>query len=523
MSRTRASTLHRLSRRFSSSFSSNEASSADAYNAIVTRPSHAADIQSTGNGPLNGVAVSIKHNFLTADMPSTASSRMLAYNFQPHFDATAVRLLRRAGANIVGKTNCDEFGMGSANLNSIYGPVLNPAGGSSSTSTMKRVAGGSSGGAAASVRSGSSDLALASDTGGSIRLPASYCGVWGLKPSYGRISRWGLISYADSLDTVGLVARDLALIENGFQVLDLVDERDPSTIGRTYRQRASRLISERLASIGTPDNPLAGLIVGVPLEYFPEELSPEAIERVRCVLKRLRDAGATIRSVSLPNTRRALGAYYVVASAEAASNLARYDGIRYGYQERSDELDIANGEHLYAATRTNGFGEEVRKRILTGTYALSADAFDNYFLKAQKFRRLVQADFDRGFRIPNVLRTFEEQDSIGVENVKGVDILIHASAVGIAPTMPASSDGLQSSIVHKDGSIDATSYVQDVLTVPASLAGLPALNMPVELELKACSDEATRLPIGVSAVAQWGCESILWKVARHAAADVSTT
>jgi len=505
---------------------------------------------------LAGIPLSIKHNFLTADMPTTASSRTLL-NFHPHFDATAVRLLRHAAAHVVGKTNCDEFGMGSANVHSIYRPVINPAssssggggegGGASSArapAKRQRVSGGSSGGSAASVASGSSALSLASDTGGSIRLPASYCGVWGFKPSYGRVSRWGLIAYADSLDTVGLLGAPEGLdhLIRAFEVLDKVDGRDPTAVSRALRERADRLVQARLEQIAastTTETPeggaprLEGLIVGIPREYFPAELSRDVADCVRRVVRRLREKGAVVRSVSLPHTDRTLGAYYVLASAEAASNLARYDGIRYGFRKDGKPEDIANGEHPYAATRSEGFGDEVQRRILVGTYALSADAFDNYFLQAQKIRRLVQADFDRVFAMPNVLRrpTGSSTESMAsdnqaaiendIANEEKVDILIHPSAVGIAPLLPDPNDDNDST--PEEGRA-AASYVQDVLTVPASLAGLPALSMPLghgrPTDVEEAGSPSSSWPIGVSAVAQWGGEAMLWRVARALAAEL---
>ncbi|KAK0547565.1 Trimeric GatFAB AmidoTransferase(AdT) complex subunit, partial [Tilletia horrida] len=481
----------------------------DPYNALVTRFPLANHHHSVDPSlPLSGLTASIKHNFLTAAHPSTAASRMLLTNFRPHFDATAVRLLRDAGgASLVGKTNCDEFGMGSENVHSVYGPALHPH----YSSTRRRAAGGSSGGAAAATASGQCDLSLASDTGGSIRLPASYCGVWGLKPSYGRISRWGLIAYADSLDTVGLLGRELEPVRRAYGVLDSVDARDPTAVGRAYRSEAERLVSARLAQIGGGGGgggrdddargrqrrplPLAGMVIGVPREYFPAELSRAVVRVVRQTLRRLKAAGATLRSVSLPHTERSLGAYYVLASAEAASNLARYDGIRYGFRKESDPADLAAGEHPYAATRSAGFGPEVQRRILVGTYALSAGAFDNYFLKAQRIRRLVQADFDRVFALPNVLRRDASSSPTSAPTPNGsstgVDVLIHPSAVGIAPLLPEASDeGKATTASSTSTSTSASSYVQDVLTVPASLAGLPALSMPVGLSSGSCSGSA---------------------------------
>lgn len=276
-------------------------------------------------GLLSGWSTSVKANFCTTDgLPTSCGSRMLE-TYQSPFEATAVALLRKQGANIVGKTNCDEFGMGSANIHSAFGPVLNPHDASA-------VAGGSSGGAAASVAEGTARIALASDTGGSVRLPAAYCGVFGLKPSYGLISRWGLVSYADSLDTVGIMASSVEDLEASFGVVNAFDEQDPTAIDEGVRQDAHAALDELkiTSSASDPESRLAGVRIGIPRQYFPKELAPRIVEPLRQALRLLKRAGAELVPVSLPRTEVALSAYYVVASAEASSNLARYDGIRYG-------------------------------------------------------------------------------------------------------------------------------------------------------------------------------------------------
>lgn len=392
--------------------------------------------------------------------------------FQSPFDATVVKLLREQGADILGKTNCDEFGMGSLNINSVHGPVINPLSFLDGVDGVSRSAGGSSGGSAAAVAAGMCFAALGTDTGGSVRLPASYCGVVGLKPSYGLLSRWGVVSFADSLDCVGVFAANVQDTRRVFDALNVHDPKDPTSVPEEIRRQAAADSQARMDSWSGDKRSLRGLRIGVPQEYFPAELSPFVRQRVRDVVSELKSMGATVIPVSLPSTSYALSAYYVIASAEASSNMARYDGVEYGFQVRSPpEADHSTASRVYAYTRTRGFGEEVQKRVLLGTYALTADAFDNYFLQAQKVRQLVKDDFNRSFL--------------------GVDVLIHASAIRTAP--PLGEDG------------GLSTYVQDVLTVPASLAGVPAMSVPAGVEREGW-------PVGVSIVGQWGSERVLMRV-----------
>ncbi|KAF8347960.1 amidase signature domain-containing protein [Amanita rubescens] len=421
-------------------------------------------------GPLSGVGIAIKDNICTADMPTTCSSKMLK-DFTPPFDATVVQLLRQAGADILGKTNCDEFGMGSLNIHSVHGPVVNPL---RFGDGMPRSAGGSSGGSAAAVAAGMCFAALGTDTGGSTRLPAAYCEIVGLKPSYGLLSRWGVVSFADSLDCVGIFAAKVEDAEKVFDILNVFDDKDPTAAPEEVRRRADIDARERM-SIWDESGSLHGLRIGIPQEYFPAELSPEIRERVRVVVSRLQAKGATVVPVSLPSTSYALSAYYVLASAEASSNMARYDGVEYGNQERTPAgADLTRAGRVYAHTRTAGFGREVQKRVLLGTYGLTASAYDNYFLQAQRVRELVKADFERVFILSNHLHGRR-----GVNN--GVDVVIHASGIGEAPLL-GDERGLET-------------YVEDVLTVPASLAGLPAVSIG-----------------GVSVVGQWGSEALVMRV-----------
>lgn len=442
-------------------------------------------------GSLAAWTVSIKDNICTKDMPTTCSSKMLESYTSP-FEATSVRLLREAGANIIGKTNCDEFGMGSMNLDSAFGPVYNPR---VPDGQPPRVAGGSSGGAAASVAAKYCKVAIGSDTGGSIRLPAAYCGVYGFKPSYGLISRWGLVSYADSLDTIGIIASRHDEVKATFDVLSQFDDRDPTSISQNVRNKADKVAEEALRGIGKSGN-LNGLRIGVPQQFFAKEVHARVMPSVRKTLSALKQLGAEIVPVNLPNVKYALSAYYVLASAEASSNLARYDGVRFGY--RSDELESIKevqernstkfARHI-ARTRSEGFGKEVKKRILLGTYSLTSELFDNYFLQAQRVRQLIRKDLDGTFCLNNVL------ESSDLKARAGVHAIVHPSAVDIAP------------LVSEAKETGVETYTQDLLTVPASLAGLPSISVP--------AGRAEGMPVGVTISTQWGCEPILWRILQH--------
>ncbi|KAI0628061.1 amidase signature domain-containing protein [Trametes polyzona] len=460
-----------------------------AVNAIVAYSQQDGPYSASSSGPLANVSIAIKDNICTQSLPTTCSSRMLE-SFTSPFDATVVSLISRAGAGIVGKTNCDEFGMGSLNIHSAHGPVVNPFG---LGSGERRSAGGSSGGSAAAVAAGICDAALGTDTGGSVRLPASYCGVVGLKPSYGIISRWGVVSFADSLDCVGVLAKDVSTVRRVHSTIAVYDPRDPTAAPPHVRDAAAQSYADRLNLVESSS--LAGLRVGVPQEYFPTELQSSVVESVRRVLDALRARGATLVPVSLPSTPYALSAYYVISSAEASSNLARYDGIEYGFRaEPPPGANLTKTANVYAHTRSQGFGKEVQRRTLLGTYALSADAFENYFLQAQRVRNMIKSDFNRVFRVPNALLSSRSHP---VED--GVDVLLHPSAIQTAPPLPDGADGSPTD----SSSLDT--YVQDVLTVPASLAGLPAMNVPA-------GRGADGWPIGVSVVGQWGSDELVLKV-----------
>lgn len=381
---------------------------------------------------------------------------------------------------MVGKTNMDEFGMGSHSVNSVHGPVRNPLADDLS-------AGGSSGGSAVAVRVGDADIALGTDTGGSIRLPAAYTGTVGYKPSYGMLSRYGVVPYANSLDTVGLLSSKVQPIRSLMFDTGLSEEHDPSD--PTSLSAATRRRCDQAMPAEMPD--LSQVTIGIPQEYNIAELEPIIRDSWEAAIASLAGKGARVVPVSLPSTKEALCAYYVLAPAEASSNLAKYDGVRYGVRKQGPD---AVGEGLYTETRGTGFGDEVRRRILLGTYSLSSEAIDNYFIQAQRVRRLVQRDFDRVLRLANPLYEpvqFDLSDmaeATGLEDKQGpvqVDFLLCPTA----PTFPP-----RLSDVRAQGSVDA--YVNDVFTVPASLAGLPAVSLPSR-------SRGTDLPSGLQLIGQY--------------------
>ncbi|KAJ1968632.1 Trimeric GatFAB AmidoTransferase(AdT) complex subunit [Dispira parvispora] len=481
--------------------------------------------------PLDGVALGIKDNIATHDFPTTCASALLA-QFTSPFDATVVQLLRQAGALIVGKTNLDEFGMGSTTTHSVHGEVVNPVpflnepqSGQPLSKTdihdahhsSRLSAGGSSGGSAAAVASFLCDAALGTDTGGSVRLPASYCGVVGFKPSYGRISRWGVVAYANSLDTVGILTRTVTDARHIYRVLAQPDPQDESCQTAELREKilAKEEADTPLAELRRSWNGenLRGCRVGIPQEYMLAELDTGMQSAWQQAAEALAAKGATIIPVSCPHTRYALSSYYILAPAEASSNLARYDGVRYGHAVETEALSAASSSvgvtpGLYSATRTHGFGAEVQRRILLGTYVLTAGAFEDYFVKAQKVRRLVQQDFDRVFRTFNPLHIDPSPSGNPNDhqhNYPKVDCLLTPTALSHAPTLASLR-----------GQSELTSYINDVMTVPASLAGLPAISVPfsrIPCREKAETGSTHTLPIGLQLLAQYGDESLLLSVA----------
>jgi aspartyl-tRNA(Asn)/glutamyl-tRNA(Gln) amidotransferase subunit A len=415
--------------------------------------------------------LAVKDNIATLEGFTTCASKILINHHSP-FQASVVDQLQNVEAKSIGKTNLDEFGMGSHSLHSHFGAVKNQ------WPYKGRSAGGSSGGSAVAVASGVASVGLGTDTGGSVRLPAAYTGTVGFKPSYGLVSRHGVVPYANSLDTVGIIADETASILETFHKVNIYDPKDPTSLPQPSRERAAEQIAVRgqeTTSREHGDNLIfSNVKIGVPKEYNIAELDGGIKQAWNDALTILQSNGATIIPISLPNTRHALSAYYILAPAEAASNLAKYDGVRYGY--RSPDLWDGHGDVLFSSTRGEGFGEEVKKRILLGSYSLSSEAIDNYFIKAQKVRRLVQEDFDRVFALPNPLRDTAQFDLSDMDETILLDNKLGPPQVDfiISPTAPTPPPYFNA--IKEQSSID--SYMNDVFTVPASLAGIPAISVP---------------------------------------------
>lgn len=403
-------------------------------------------------GPLTGVPIALKDNLCTMQGRTTCSSKMLE-NFRSPYDATVVSRLKAAGAMVVGKTNLDEFAMGSSTENSAFGPTRNPW-------NTKCVPGGSSGGSAAAVAGRMCAAALGSDTGGSIRQPAALCGIVGLKPTYGLVSRYGLVAFASSLDQIGPMTRDVRDAALFLNVIAGPDPRDSTSWPQTP--------PDYLAEI---DRPPEKIRIGLPKEFFGEGLAPEVSAAVHAAVNFFRKHGAEIVEVSLPHTRYGIAAYYVIAPAEASSNLARYDGIHYGH--RSDHAtDLID---LYAASRAEGFGPEVQRRIMLGTYALSSGYYDAYYLRAQKVRQLIKEDFDHAF--------------------KSCDVIISPTTPDVAFELGAKSGD------------PLAMYLCDVFTVTCNIAGIPGMSIP-------CGFSASDLPIGMQLLGPLFSEATMLRLAR---------
>ncbi|KAG9755569.1 amidase signature enzyme, partial [Aureobasidium melanogenum] len=433
---------------------------------------------------LAGRTIAVKDNIVTKDYSTTASSKIL-YAYNSPYNASVVDKLVSAGALVCGKTNLDEFGMGSHTR-----PVFTSA----TRSPYKRngqalSAGGSSGGSAVAVATSQAWAALGTDTGGSVRLPAAYTGTVGFKPSYGRLSRWGVIAYANSLDTVGTLTQKVDYAREIFEKLDEFDHMDPTSLSQTVRKK--------IAGQTTAWSSDRRLRIGIPLEYNTASLSPEVRQTWSRLLMSLQDAGHSLHPVSLPSTHQALSAYYVLAPAEASSNLAKYDGVRYGYRTSGPDANPKDNLPLFAVTRGEGFGPEVQRRILLGAYTLSSEAMDNYFVQAQRVRRLVQMDFDNVFALQNPLLDVQTEKSSDAANV---DVLIAPTAPTLPPTLAE---------VEKLSPVEM--YMNDVLTVPASLAGLPALSVPVKLQGGAKEPDDVDF-VGMQVIGQFGDDALVLKV-----------
>ena len=385
----------------------------------------AARLRVTPDGPLTGMAIAIKDNIVTTEEPTTCASKILAGYTSP-FEATVISRLRAAGAMVAGKANLDEFAMGSSTENSAYGRVLHPL-------DHTRVPGGSSGGSAVLVAAGVVPAALGSETGGSVRQPAAFCGIVGVKPSYARVSRFGLVAFGSSLDCISVFGRT---VDDAARVLAVMSGHDP---------RDSTTRAEPPMQLPVPRTDLRGVVVGLPREYFPADLDPGIRAGCDRAIAAMKELGATVREVSLPHTRYAVPTYYIVNPAEAAANLARFDGVRYGPRHVGSGADV---RALYQATRGEGFGPEVRRRILVGTFVLSAGYADQYYVRAQAVRKLIADDFARVF-------------------ADGVDLLF-------TPTTPTPA------FKAGEKTTDPVQmYLADVFVAPASLAGVPAMSLPI--------------------------------------------
>jgi len=407
-----------------------------------------ADVNRQSDKPLQGIPIAIKDVLMVENLPCTCGSKILE-GFVAPYTATSVKRLKDAGAIIIGKTNMDEFAMGSSTENSAYGVTHNPW-------DITRVPGGSSGGSAASVVARYVPAALGTDTGGSVRQPASLCGVTGLKTTYGRVSRYGLVAFGSSLDTVGAFGRNAEDVALVFSIMAGRDEKDATSVNQLVPQ------------IKFGNDAVRGLRVGVPKEYFITGIQPEVEERTRTAIEMLKNLGAEIREISLPHTEYALPVYYIIAPAEASANLARYDGIRYG-----PRVDADNLSDVFFKTRGGKFGAEVERRIMIGTYALSAGYYDAYYGQAQKVRTLIKRDFENAF--------------------KDVDVIA-------APTAPETAFKIGE---HVNDPL--AMYLEDVFTLPANLAGVPGISFNVGFD-------KNNLPVGMQLIGPHFREDLLLQV-----------
>jgi aspartyl-tRNA(Asn)/glutamyl-tRNA(Gln) amidotransferase subunit A len=408
-----------------------------AYLELADREELLAQARANASKPLRGLPIAIKDNISTVGFRTTCGSRFLR-DFEPIYDATVVKRLKAAGATILGKTNLDEFAMGSSTENSAFFPTRNPH-------DLERVPGGSSGGSAAAVAAHEALAALGSDTGGSIRQPAALCGVVGLKPTYGLVSRYGLVAFASSLDQIGPLTKD---VRDAALLLSIIAGRDPLD--------STSIDGDNVDYTRELGEGIRGFRIGLPREYLREGLSEEALARVEEWKAIFKDLGAELREISLPHTEYAIPTYYLIASAEASANLARFDGVRYTSRASEESL-----EELYSASRDRGFGPEVKRRIMLGTYALAAGYYEQWYGKAQRVRRLIKEDFERAFQEVELVLT---------------------------PTSPTPAFKLGERVADP-----LQMYLSDVYTVPASLAGLPAISVP--------GGEVGGLPFGLQLIA----------------------
>ncbi len=402
-------------------------------------------------GPLAGVPIAIKDNMCTRGLKTTCASKMLE-NFIPPYDATVIKSLKDAGAIILGKVNMDEFAMGGSTENSAFFKTHNPV-------NLNKVPGGSSGGSAAVVAGDLAPISLGSDTGGSIRQPAAFCGIVGLKPTYGLVSRYGLVAFASSLDQIGPMAKDVTDTAILLNTLAGHDEMDSTSAKLEKKDYTKALV-----------NDVKGLKIGIPKEFFEEGVNQEVKDKVLAAAEKFKELGAQVEECSLPTTEYALPAYYIIACAEASSNLGRFDGIRYGYRTKNYETM----QDIFKNSRSEGFGEEVKRRIILGTYVLSSGYYDAYYKKAQKVRTLVKQGFDKAFEKYDLLLT---------------------------PTAPMTAFDIDSKISNP-----LEMYMADILTVPVNIAGVPAISIP-------CGKDKDGLPIGMQLIGKHFDEETILRAA----------
>ena len=417
-------------------------------------------------GKLAGMVIAVKDVLSIKGQPLTCSSAILK-DFTSIYTATAVQKLIDEDAIIIGKTNCDEFAMGSSNENSAFGNVLNPY-------DKTRVPGGSSGGSAVAVAANLCDAALGTDTGGSIRQPASFCGVYGIKPTYGRVSRYGLTAFASSFDSIGCFANSVEDLAAVMEVMSGKDEHDSTSSSNPvpeYSMSLSSLLTYAVPESTSQAQDISDFTIGIAEEYFGPGLSPEIKSAVETLLSMLQEKGIKTETIHLPHSKYTIAAYYILTTAEASSNLARYDGAKYGYRSK-DSSSLIN---MYKNSRSEGFGAEVKRRIMLGTYVLSAGYYDAYYRKAQKVRRLIKSDFDKAFEKVDVILT---------------------------PTTPTTAFKIGENIQDP-----LQMYLNDIYTTAANLAGIPGMNIPIGKDLKG-------LPIGVQIQAAQFNESKLFQLAK---------
>ncbi|KAI5958500.1 HER2 [Candida pseudojiufengensis] len=437
----------------------------DPYNSLITKctikPSN-----TKSNAPLYNTTYALKDNIVDNQTTSTAASETL-FNYKSPFNATVTELLSQDGSTCIGKANLDEFGMGSSNQNSYFGKVINPY-------DIETVPGGSSGGSGAAAAGGLCDFAIGTDTGGSVRLPGSYCNVFGFKPSYGRISRWGVIPYAQTLDTVGILSKDLEMIEKVYKVLNVEDIKDPTSLPNEVRNSIEKTKTTR------------NLTIGIPKEFFIEEVSEKVKNTWIKVIEKFIDLGHTVKTISIDSIKKTLPAYYILATTEAASNLARYDGIRYGYTERPVNVND-NPMQLIYDNRSNSLGDEVKRRILLGNYTLGSDS-GNHYLQATKARELLTKQISSFFKNKHVFwPELQKQKDI-------CDLLVVPTAMDVAPNFDSYLLESKENVLNE--------YVNDVFTVPASLAGVPTISVPFD-------------GVGIQLIGQFGDDEFVLKVANE--------